>query len=253
LRYDYLTKLTEYKENSRLEVKKASDGLPKSLWDTYSAFANTNGGFILLGIEELADKSFHVIGLENPEKLVCDFWNAIHDKNKISSNILTEHNVRIETVENAKIIIVEVPRARIQDRPVYLNKDYLNHSYRRNGEGDYRCTPAEVRSMLRDAEPSTQDMLVLKKMQLDVFDFDSVQRYRNRLDSVRPAHVWKDLDNNSFLYKLGCIDRDAETGDLHPTAAGLLTFGHDYEIVKEYPNYFLDYQEHYEDTNPDVR
>jgi len=31
---------------------------------------------------------------------------------------------------------------------------------------------------------------------------------------------------------------------MHPTAAGLLMFGFEYEIVKEFPYYFLDYQEH---------
>ena len=45
------------RETDEVEFKKASgiDGkgsLPKEFWPTYSAFANTNGGDIFLGIEE---------------------------------------------------------------------------------------------------------------------------------------------------------------------------------------------------------
>ncbi|MBR4536736.1 MAG: putative DNA binding domain-containing protein, partial [Bacteroidales bacterium] len=43
--------LLQYGERVTLECKKAETALPKSVWETYSAFANTNGGYIILGIE----------------------------------------------------------------------------------------------------------------------------------------------------------------------------------------------------------
>ena len=72
-----LAQLSKYKENNRIEAKKAQGGLPHSIWETYSAFANTFGGYILLGVVENADKSFSSVPLPSPEKLVSDFWENV--------------------------------------------------------------------------------------------------------------------------------------------------------------------------------
>ena len=45
-----ISKFDSYKEDNRREVKKATGGLPVSLWDTYSAFANCYCGVIILGV-----------------------------------------------------------------------------------------------------------------------------------------------------------------------------------------------------------
>ncbi|EHR34192.1 ATP-binding protein [Megamonas funiformis] len=40
-------------ENQDIECKQCKRILPKDLWSTYSAFANTHGGKIILGITEI--------------------------------------------------------------------------------------------------------------------------------------------------------------------------------------------------------
>lgn len=47
-----IKELMNKKEKVNLEVKGAQGGIPKSTWETYSSFANTFGGTILLGVDE---------------------------------------------------------------------------------------------------------------------------------------------------------------------------------------------------------
>ena len=84
-----------YREDNRREVKKASGGLPISLWETYSAMANTYGGVIILGVRELEDRSWETTGLKyaDKDKLLNDLWNQVHNIQKVSINLLNENDI----------------------------------------------------------------------------------------------------------------------------------------------------------------
>ena len=238
------SKIEQYRENNRIEAKKALGGLPRSVWETYSAFANTYGGIILLGVEELADKSFRTVDLPDPEKLIKEFWDIVNNLNKTSVNVLSSKDVFIQEVDGDHIVVINVPRAERSYKPVYVDGNPLN-TYRRNGEGDYRCTREEYQAMVRDASVKTQDMLVLDEMDVDVFNQESVRSYRQRMRLSRPGHVWEALEDEDFLLKLGAVGIGSD-GKKHPTSAGLLMFGNEYDIVREFNTYFLDYQEQYD-------
>ena len=238
------SKIEQYRENNRIEAKKALGGLPKSIWETYSAFANTHGGIILLGVEELTDKSFRPVDLPDPEKLIKEFWDIVNNPNKTSVNLLSSKDVFVQEVDGNHIVVINVPRAERSYRPVYLDGNPLA-TYRRNGEGDYKCTKEEYQAMVRDASVRTQDMLVLNEMDLGVFHPESVRSYRQRMRLSRPGHVWESLEDEEFLLKLGAVGIGSD-GKKHPTSAGLLMFGNEYDIVREFNAYFLDYQEQYD-------
>ncbi len=236
-----LSKLSEYQEHNQLEAKKAKGGFPGSFWETYSAFANTDGGIILLGVREEKDGSLVPEDVD-AAKLEKDFWNMVNNRQKISANIVTRNMVKIDPIDGKDILIVRVPRAERAARPVYVGMDPKSGTYRRNHEGDYHCSLEEMSLMFRDASFVTQDAKVLDKMDMTVFCMETVKRYRNFFRSTHINHLWNNEDDEMFLRKIGAIGI-GEDGKYHPTSAGLLMFGYEYEITREFPNYFLDYQE----------
>ena len=85
-------------ERVTLECKKAQSNLPGSLWETYSAFANTYGGTILLGVyedmtEKDSKKRFAITGVEDADKICKDLWNTVHSHEKVNMNLLRDEDV----------------------------------------------------------------------------------------------------------------------------------------------------------------
>lgn len=110
-----ITEALKKGERVTLECKRAQTEVPKSVWTTYSAFANTIGGLILLGIEENLkekdlEKRYLIFGLNDPQKIVSDFWNTINS-DKVSDNILIDSDVEVINLNGAQIVCIRVPQA----------------------------------------------------------------------------------------------------------------------------------------------
>lgn len=234
--------LIEIGENSEIEFKKAKNSVPKDLWETYSAMANTNGGTIVLGIEERFDKDerFDISGVESVEKMLKDFWSTING-NKVNKNILMEENVEVININHKKVIKIEVPRASYIDKPIYLNNNPYNETYKRNYEGDYKCSQDEVNAMFRDASEKGFDSSILEYYDMDDLDMPTVNRYRNRFSVINLNHAWHNLTDEEFLIQLGAMDKDRKTKKVWLTVAGLLMFGKSVSIRSYFPYFDLDY------------
>lgn len=234
--------LIEIGENSEIEFKKAKNSVPKDLWETYSAMANTNGGTIVLGIEERFDKDerFDISGVESVEKMLKDFWSTING-NKVNKNILMEENVEVININHKKVIKIEVPRASYIDKPIYLNNNPYNGTYKRNYEGDYKCSQDEVNAMFRDASEKGFDSSILEYYDMDDLDMPTVNRYRNRFSVINLNHAWHNLTDEEFLIQLGAMDKDRKTKKVWLTVAGLLMFGKSVSIRSYFPYFDLDY------------
>ena len=245
-----LSRFDEYKEDNRREVKSAKTGLPESLWETYSSFANTEGGVIILGVKEQNDKSWCTTGLKDASKLEKEFWDLVNNQQKISFNILTGKDVKSYTINGDVILVINVPMAHREHKPIFKGSNMFTGTYRRNGEGDYLCSKAQVLSMLRDQTEDTADMKVVDILSLSDLNQDTIRGYRNMHQNTSERHPFSRLNDDEYLRSIGAAAISEKDGKMHPTGAGLLMFGNDYDIVRVFPEYFLDYQEH---LDPSIR
>lgn len=240
-----IAKFDSYKEDNRREVKKAKGGLPNSLWETYSSFANCYGGVIILGVRENQDGSWHTTGLsaKDKEKLLKQLWDTVNNRKKVNINLLKEDDIETYMVNGDLVLVIYVPVAKREEKPVYINDDLFGGTYRRNHEGDYRCTRLQVKTMLRDQAENTMDMEVLDDIPMEDLNHETIQGYRNRHRTLKSGHPFERLNDAEYLRSIGAAAISREDKQLHPTAAGMLMFGEEYNIVRHFPEYFLDYRE----------
>lgn len=105
----------------------------------------------------------------------------------MSINLLSESDVRVETLEGKSVIAITVPRAPRQSRPVFINANPLNGTYQRRYEADQKCLPPTVNKMLAEQE-EVRDNRILEHFTLDDIDPESLRIYRQMFVDAKPQH-----------------------------------------------------------------
>lgn len=253
---EYIESLLVNYESDDLEFKSAAGGFPGTFWDTYSAFANSEGGMIVLGVAEKKN-GFYLDGLAEEQilKYQKDFWNNVNNKSTISCNLLTSKDVEVVEYKGYNVLLFHIPRANREQRPVYRTANPFGNTFKRNFEGDYRCTDAEVKRMFADADEShPADGRILKNYTMEDIDKEALNRYRQLFRLSSPDHPWLALEDVELLRMLGGYRKDRQSGEEGFTVAGMLMFGKTHSITDEEccPYFFPDYQECLAE-NEDVR
>jgi ATP-dependent DNA helicase RecG len=238
---EQLIERLQSREQLDLEFKECKESLSENLWETVSAFANTRGGWLLLGV---TDKGIP-IGMLNPEKRVKELFDLGRNPQKISTEVWTERDVSIETLENLDVIVARVPATPRIKKPIYINGNPMTGTFVRRHDGDYRCKEDEVRRMFREASVEAVDSTVLTEFGLESFSQDTITRYRQRLQNRTPEHEFNDYPQDRFLVALGAVD----AGYKSPTIAGLLMFGTEVSLRRWRKRHLIDYRSNEQTLN----
>ena len=235
-----------------VEYKSATDGIPLDFWETYSSFANTSGGHIILGVSENQGSGELVVtGVKSPDHILKVLWDTLNNPAKVNLNLLVHSDVTVAEVGNKTVIIVNVPVADRRDKPIYLNGNMDSCTYKRNHEGNYKCRKEEIRSMVRDSFEESDNAILEGIDGYECFDMSSVKAYLGLLDRREHTNRWTGGKDEEVLSILGAIS--VSGGKIHPTRAGLLMFGKVSCILRTFPDFRLDYREQLTDNRWDYR
>ena len=240
-----LSDLLHFGERIHVEAKLAKNDVPKSLWETYSSFCNTLGGYILLGVSEdkeerFSSKRYNVAGVNNADKIMTDFWNTIHSQ-KVNRNLLRDEDVKTIEYEGKTIVCIHVPQAEYREKPVFINGNPYKGTFKRTFEGDFHCTEKEVNDMIRDASDDGNDGVFIERYDMNDIDSTTLQSYRNLFMQRNPDHVWNADSDKEFLHNMGGYTIDRVSNRECLTLAGLMMFGKGLPVRERFSNFRMDY------------
>ena len=239
---ELLENLNLLDENERIEAKRAQEA-GKSLLETVCAFANEphlGGGWLLLGVtpdEQALFPGYAVEGVPQPDKLSADLASQC----ATVFNMPLRVDIRTETLAGEPVVVVFVPEAAPQDKPIFFKATGLpKGAFRRIGSTDQRCTEDDLEMLYQSRQRESFDAGLVFGAEPEDLDDNAIADYRQARAEANPDAEelrWTDAE---LLQALSAVRRDA-AGAWRPTVAGLLLFGKSVALRRCFPMTRVDY------------
>jgi ATP-dependent DNA helicase RecG len=239
---ELLERLQLLDETERIEAKAGSD-VGKSVMETVCAFANEpgmGGGWLLLGVvrEEMAlFPGYSVEGIEHSERVGADL--ATQAASMFNQPLRLE--VRTEQLDGKVVLVVFVPEAAPQDKPVYFKAQGLPRgALRRIGSTDQRCTEDDLIALYQARQVESFDAGMVPDATLDDLAPEAIADYRVARREANPDAEELRWSDEELLQALGAVRRNPQ-GAWQPTVAGLVLLGKPVALRRCFPMTRVDY------------
>ena len=219
-----------------VEFKEARSAVPRSAYETVSAFANTEGGHLVFGVRESGNE-VEIVGVLEVDKAQGDLLSTLRQRDKISTLVPVREHLRRH--EDADLLIFHVPEAHRSEKPVFLDGD-IRRAFVRSGGNDVRLSNVERDRFLMDAAAERYDSQPIDLDPGRAFDEESLGWYRSIYESRPGNRSYRTLSDYDFLGEMGLL-RD-EGGVSRPSRAAVLLFGSDRAFRQLLPRAVVDCQ-----------
>ncbi|SNQ46470.1 putative transcriptional regulator [Frankia canadensis] len=199
-----------------IEVKAAAGGLPKSIADTLSAFANARGGLVILGLDEA--RGFQPVGID-AAKLASDLAAACVDQLEPA----VRSDIDIVSVDGQSVVAARIDEMAVDRKPCHVRARGLERgSYLRTHDGDRPLSTYEVHILVSSRGQPRDDMVPVLEASPADLDADLVTSLVRRLRATR-GPLFSGSSDDEVLRLLRVLI-DTEDGP-KPSLAGLLALG----------------------------
>lgn len=208
------------KDSSYVEVKATTDKIGKSLWDTISAFSNTRGGTIILGLDE--KQGFISSPKFSGERIVNQIKAGIRGKEaKVSPEPIVSE-LEVVPFEGNEIVVLTIEELPPTAKPCFvIAQGITNGSYERLSDGDHRLGAHALYLLSVQGVASTEDQTAVLTASINDLDQTLIHKLIERIRLRRPRALDGTSSEQEVLQRLQVL----ATGSAHPTMAGLLALG----------------------------
>lgn len=145
-------------DDGRFEAKSCVQNLDNSVWESVSAFANTNGGTLLLGVDEKT--GFKPAKGFEPNRTISQFLEGMGDGTPTGARLTNPPEYHISRCENHghPIVAIDIKPNPVDIKPCYITaKGPQAGGYRRVDDKDIRLSPTEIFEFEHALIPSPAD------------------------------------------------------------------------------------------------
>lgn len=200
-----------------VEAKSARGGIPRKLERTISAFANGEGGLLLLGVSE--DTGF--VPVEVDAGVLADQVASIC-LDKVQPPVRPE--IDIVNLEGHAVVAVQVAPAIADDKPVYVKSlGVAGGSFIRTHDGNRLLNAFEVHALLSAHGQPQDDLDPVPDLPGTAPAEDATQALVRRIRVHRPA--LQDFADGQVLQMLGVRQASGDDGGSFLTLGGALALG----------------------------
>lgn len=160
---DYVGEATQYDKKRSVERKKI-----KSWLKSISAFANTEGGVLIFGV----DNDDEIVGLENAKE-DAEF---ISQKIKERITVFPSVNLKFEQYEDKTVLFVCVPKG--HETTYYYSGDGVIEAYIRIGNESVVANAIEIKRLVMRGQNTTYDSIISSYKAEDYAFSKLRERYR---------------------------------------------------------------------------